>query len=53
MAVPVGIDCVAYLLVLAGLPITAIRPRRRGRLPQGPAFAKEKHIERRLHGNDG
>ncbi|MBP2310600.1 cytochrome c oxidase subunit II [Azospirillum melinis] len=43
-----GVLTVIYLLVLAGLLIAAIRPRRRGRLHQGPAFAKEPPIERRL-----
>lgn len=47
-----GVLAAVYLLVLAGLLIAAARPRRRGRLPDGPAyanvFAKEKPIERRL-----
>ena len=39
---------VIYLLVLVGLLVAASRPRRRGRLPQGPAVSKEPRIERRL-----
>ncbi|PWC36095.1 cytochrome c oxidase subunit II [Azospirillum sp. TSO35-2] len=45
-----GVLAVVYLVVLAGLLIAASRPRRRGVLPNGPSFAREERIERRLTG---